>query len=135
MWLDAGVPHWILPVDDVDGVDLARIAPAIRAWRGFGAAGTNVDLVSWRGRELLVRTWERGVEGETLACGSGLLASAQWARLHASSSRTIRLRSRGGDRFQVHADVDSRVLWLEGPAAIVYRGFIPVAMLRPRAGS
>lgn len=144
-WIDAGVPHWILPVDEVDVVDLERIAPAIRGWKPLGPGGTNVDLVGWRGRELCVRTFERGVEGETLACGSGLLAAAFWAAAFSAGSfgtgaadsraREVTLRSRGGDRFRVRRDEDPRHLWLEGPAAIVFRGSGAIAMLPPRKAS
>ncbi len=121
---DAGVPHWIIPVLDVDAIDLARIAPAIRAWPALGREGTNVDLVSLAGRVVRVRTWERGVEGETLACGSGLLASAAWA-VEQGRRLPISLSSRGGDRFRVSADADPAWLWLEGPARVVFRGEWP----------
>jgi len=76
--LTVGVPHLVVigegPVTDVD---LARLGPALRRHPELGPAGANVDFVSFPTSGVLeLRTWERGVEGETLACGSGVVASA-----------------------------------------------------------
>jgi diaminopimelate epimerase len=76
-FVDAGVPHLVLPVDDVAAAPLGAWGPALRRDPRFGPAGTNVDLVQALAHDrLLVRTWERGVEGETLACGSAAVAAA-----------------------------------------------------------
>jgi diaminopimelate epimerase len=77
----AGVDHFVLEVADVDRFPLERLGPFLRTHPVFGSAGTNVDVVSVvaEGR-LRIRTWERGVEGETLACGSGAVAAAAAAR-------------------------------------------------------
>jgi len=131
-WVDSGVPHLLLHVEDVDAVDLSRIAPPARAWPGGG--GTNVDFFDIRGSRARVRTWERGVEGETLACGSGLAAVAFHigvglgaARVPRAASgqrgpKDVRLESRGGDSFVFR--VAGRSCWLEGPARRVFEGRI-----------
>jgi diaminopimelate epimerase len=121
-WYHSGVPHWIVPVPSVDAVDLAALARPLRAWKALGPGGTNVDVVEIRGRVLRVRTWERGVEGETLACGSGLVASGYWASSRRGLGLPLDLRTAGGDRLRLEADPAGRGLWLEGPARVVFRG-------------
>jgi len=79
--IDAGVPHFVVFVKGVADAPLDRWGPAIRRHERFGPAGTNVDLVALApDGSLDLRTWERGVEGETLACGSGAVAAAVAAR-------------------------------------------------------
>lgn len=78
----AGVPHFVVPTPDLARVPIAELGPPLRRHARFGAEGTNVDFVAWRrDGSLGIRTWERGVEGETLACGSGAVASAYAAML------------------------------------------------------
>lgn len=137
-WFQAGVPHWILPVRSsaaLEAVDVARLALPIRHHRRFGPAGTNVTWVAVdrarRGRaplRLRVRSFERGVEAETLACGSGILAAATWAIARGFGGLPIEVIPTGGDRFRVlasEADARRGSLWLEGPARIVFRGVLP----------
>jgi diaminopimelate epimerase len=122
LWIDSGVPHWIIPVPSVAEIDLPAAAPALRSWRGFGPGGTNVDWVEQCRSALIVRTWERGVEGETLACGSGLVAAGFWALSSLGLRAPLSLRSRGGDLFRLASDAGGRGLWLEGPARVVFEG-------------
>ena len=73
----AGVPHFVVFVDDVAAAPLERWGPAVRRHPSFGHEGTNLDLAESRGGDALsIRTWERGVENETLSCGTGAIASA-----------------------------------------------------------
>lgn len=135
-WIDSGVPHFILPVSDLEAADLGAVAPPIRCWHALGSGGTNVDLIEEVGGEWRVRTWERGIEDETPACGSGLAAAGFYAAFLLGRPVPIMLRSAGGDSFVLHADPDGERMWLEGPAALVYTGRLqhgyPVA--RRRAG-
>src|SRR5262249_37295116 len=82
----AGVPHFGVRVPRVEAVRLAEWAPPLRAHARLGPAGANVDFVAKLpdGR-VAMRTWERGVEAETLACGSGAMASALWALLEGAA--------------------------------------------------
>jgi diaminopimelate epimerase len=125
-FLHTGVPHFVTMVDDVGMVDMKRAGPGIRFHPRVGPNGANADFL---GREpdaegcYTIRTWERGVEEETLACGTGCAAAAVVLALNGVPS-PIALRTRGG-LLKVHhvRDGDSvRDLWLEGPVAIVYRG-------------
>jgi len=78
----SGVPHLVLPVACVDAAPLEIWGPALRSHAELGPGGTNVDLISRLAEDrLAVRTWERGVEGETLACGSAAVAAAFCSRL------------------------------------------------------
>jgi diaminopimelate epimerase len=80
-WIVAGVPHFIVAVDDVGQAPLNILGPALRKHTAFGESGVNVDVVRLTSAGVLeIRTWERGVEGETLACGSGAVAAAFWAK-------------------------------------------------------
>jgi len=122
VWLDSGVPHWCFLADDLADLDLEAVAPPLRRWRSLGRGGTNVDAMCLRGGAVEVRTFERGVEGETEACGSGLVAAGFWAAEALGVPYPVSLRSRGGDGFRLRPDAGGRGLWLEGPARVVYRG-------------
>jgi diaminopimelate epimerase len=125
-WYESGVPHWIVPVSRIEAVDLDALARPLRDWPALGAGGTNVDLVEVREGDVLVRTFERGVEGETLACGSGLAAAGWWAAQARGLPYPIRLRTRGGDRLRLEPDGAGRGLWLTGPVRIVFSGRVAV---------
>jgi len=79
--IDAGTPHLMLHVPETTGFPLSSVGPRFRADARFGPAGVNVNVWSREGSQLRLRTWEKGVEGETLACGSGAIAAALAARL------------------------------------------------------
>jgi diaminopimelate epimerase len=94
-WIDAGVPHVVLPVVGLVDYPLGRFAPSLRRHPALGPSGANVNLVeNDSGGRVHVRTWERGVENETLACGTGAIAAALAARLSgAPESVTVVPRS------------------------------------------
>ena len=97
----AGVPHFVVPTDDIEGAPLAQWGPALRLHPLFGPEGTNVDLVmSHHDGSCSLRTWERGVEGETLACGSGAVAAA-YAERQAGGEETIRVIPASGVPLEV----------------------------------
>jgi len=95
-WIVAGSPHFVEFVDDPAAVPLERWGPLIRRHPDFGPDGVNVNLAAGDGKDgLILRTWERGVEDESLACGSGAVASAFAARL-AGAGDSIRVLPRSG---------------------------------------
>jgi diaminopimelate epimerase len=96
----AGTPHVVFFVDDVARAPLERWGPSIRRHERFAPAGTNVDLVERRGATLHVRTWEKGVEGETLCCGSGAVAAAMAHRTLGGPERCD-VVPRSGSRLEV----------------------------------
>jgi diaminopimelate epimerase len=120
----AGVPHFVVPVEDVAGVPLSEWAPPLRSHARFGAAGANVDFVA-RGADgrVRMRTFERGVEGETLACGSGAIATALWA-VSGGSAGPVTVRTAGGDDLEVAfaTATHPKAATLTGPAETVFTG-------------
>lgn len=120
----AGVPHLVIPVPDVAAVPLAAWAPPLRSHAALGPGGANVDFVARLpdGR-VAMRTWERGVEGETLACGSGAMATALWAVLEGAAP-PVTVRTSGGEDLVVElaAGPAGREATLVGPAVTVFTG-------------
>jgi len=100
--LNTGVPHAVLYVLDADKAMINSLGPEIRRHAHFGPRGTNVNFVQVLApNHIRVRTFERGVEGETLACGTGVCAAAMIsARVHKFSS-PVRVQVQGGDTLEV----------------------------------
>ncbi len=120
-----GVPHFVIGVPEVGAVRVGTWGAAVRGHRHFAPAGTNVDFVAAAGPEgLAMRTFERGVEAETLACGSGAMAAALWAEREGMAS-PVRVHTAGGDILVVEFEpvagggFDIR---LTGPAAVAFTG-------------
>mgnify|MGYP000933841217 FL=1 len=115
-----GVPHAVVFVDDIDAVDIATVAPTIRHHPSF-LEGANVNFVEEAGEETLrIRTFERGVEDETLSCGTGATAAAAVARHLGKIGDAVRVETRGGPltiRF-------GETVTMEGPANTVFMGRI-----------
>ena len=120
----AGVPHLVIAVERVDGLPIGEWGGALRRHARFAPEGTNVDFVArGAGPRVAMRTYERGVEGETLACGSGAIASALCAIAEGVSS-TVMVETAGGDQLAVTARAE-RGGWdvrLVGPAEVAYAG-------------
>src|SRR5207249_2593717 len=96
-----GVPHLVVPVERVETVPVAEWGTALRHHERFGPAGTNVDFVARLGPgRAAMRTYERGVEAETLACGSGAMATALWA-VAEGEPPPIAVVTAGGDELWV----------------------------------
>jgi len=120
----AGVPHFVTAVAKVADVPLANWAPELRRHPQLGPEGANVDFVEHIAPDhVAMRTHERGVEGETLACGSGAIASALWSACEGSKS-PVTIRTAGGDDLVVSfRDVPGG--WdvtLAGPALVAFEG-------------
>ena len=129
-FLNTGVPHAVLFVRSVRSIDVAKQGRAIRYHSAFAPSGTNVNFVEiGRGNRIHVRTYERGVEGETLACGTGVVASSILSNLRRGLRSPILVTTRGGDHLRVGFSMvngQARKVTLQGPARIVYRGVLHV---------
>lgn len=128
--LNTGVPHAILFVPDADQAMVCQLGAEIRFHDHFKPKGTNVNFVQVLGlNHIRVRTYERGVEGETLACGTGVTASALVAsRVHSFQS-PVQVQVQGGDTLTVswsEADGNFTGVRLSGPADFVFDGKIEV---------
>lgn len=126
-FLDTGVPHAVVTVRDIERVDVDALGRALRRHRAFGRAGTNADFTEIKGGRVLVRTYERGVEAETLACGTGITAAAVALVLAGAVRPPVKLRSRSGEDFTVRltpSGPGAEGIFLEGPARLVFEGDI-----------
>ncbi len=128
--LNTGVPHAVLFVSDADQAMVREWGAEIRYHEQFAPKGTNVNFVQVLHPNLIrVRTYERGVEGETLACGTGVTASALIAsRIHVFSS-PVKVQVRGGDILEVSFKESSgqfSEVQLTGPADFVFEGRIEI---------
>lgn len=127
--INTGVPHAVVFVEDADKAMVQPLGSELRWHDHFKPRGTNVNFAQVRGpNQLRVRTYERGVEGETLACGTGVTASALVAsRLHGFTS-PIRIQVQSGDELSVSFQSDGQGgfsdVRLGGPASFVFEGRI-----------
>ena len=129
-FINSGVPHVVIPVSRIDDVDVRREGSVVRYHKMFSPDGTNVNFIEKRGsKKIAVRTYERGVEDETLACGTGVVASALIFAGVEKVNGPITVIARGGDELQVgfeKSDGGFRDVTLTGPAEFVFEGTIEV---------
>jgi diaminopimelate epimerase len=128
--INTGVPHAVVFVDDLEKLDIQKLGSELRWHAAFQPKGTNVNFVQrLNTRRLRVRTFERGVEGETLACGTGVAASALMAARIQGQRGPVEIKVQGGDLLKVYFEeleglfVNVR---LQGPADFVFEGEIDV---------
>ena len=122
--LNTGVPHAIVYSDNIKGVNVKEVGRGIRFHNVFAPAGTNVDFVEKVGAQALkIRTYERGVEDETLACGTGVVASALLSFYKKMVKPPVSVETQGGDILKVDFGVSSSdEVYLEGPTSIAFEG-------------
>ncbi len=124
--VDTGVPHAVVFVDDIEQTDVCALGSRIRHHEAFMPAGTNVNFVQKLDGAFKVRTYERGVEDETLACGTGATACALIAALLDQTASPVEIITSGGDRLAIIFDVQDGMsadnVFLKGPAHVVYKG-------------
>src|SRR5437870_6618004 len=127
-FINSGVPHVVVPVSKVDDVDVRRRGEAIRRHEMFSPAGANVNFIEKRGmQKIIVRTYERGVEDETLACGTGVVASALIFAATENVDGPIGVLVRGGGELTVGFKTNGKQftnVTLTGPADFVFEGTI-----------
>lgn len=127
-FVNSGVPHVVIRVEDLDAVDLPRLGAAIRYHDAFKPAGTNANFIQITGPDSLrVRTYERGVEAETLACGTGMVACGLIAGKLGWVRHPVRITCASGDVLAVdYQDTPAGAtrVTLTGPAEHVFRGEI-----------
>ncbi len=129
LWIDSGVPHLVLDYpESLDNLDVSHWGPFFRKHPFFAPQGTNVNFISEQGDYLQIRTYERGVEAETMACGTGVLAAAVACRYWKKREFPIRFKAWGGT-LEVGKMEDSGNLWLEGPVKKVFSGEILIDQL------
>jgi len=125
--LNTGSPHYVTWVDDVKGTDVFHLGRTIRNRKDFQPNGINVNFVQNDTDGIWVRTYERGVEDETLSCGTGVTACAIAATFHQKGSFNITIHTPGGDllvTFKKDSPTSAKDVVLTGPAAFVFKGEI-----------
>lgn len=140
-YADTGSPHVVIKVsdiqkspkvpnvffDDLNQVPVLQIGREIRYHNDFAPAGTNVNFVDVVNNEILIRTYERGVEDETLACGTGSVAAAIICSVTDKLTPPITLKTFGGDKLIVNFEVENQRVKnpsLTGPAKIIFEGSV-----------
>lgn len=126
--LNTGVPHAVIFVDDANATPVVEWGRAIRQHDHFQPAGTNANFVQVLGaQELVVRTYERGVEDETMACGTGAVAAAIIGAITGKVKPPVKVTTSGGEPLVIHFaepanDQPTKEVYLEGAAHIIYQG-------------
>jgi diaminopimelate epimerase len=128
MLVTPSVPHLVVLVDDVDQVDLDRRGPPLRSDPAIGPGGANANFVSPAGDGTFrMRTWERGVEGETLACGTGAVACAIVLEQLGMAKAPVRIWTRSGLPLDIGFFRTANKLThitLAGEGRLVFRGIV-----------
>ncbi len=122
--INTGVPHAVQFVEDVEAWDVIRLGKAIRNHSHFAPAGTNANFVQLeKGSRLIVRTYERGVEDETLACGTGTVASSLVAAFKGWVTSPVSVKTQGGEVLRVYFEIEGKEVkkvFFEGDVQLVY---------------
>lgn len=122
-FVHTGVPHTVIFVKDIKNVDVNKLGRLIRFHKKFEPSGTNVNFVKVLGiNKLRVRTYERGVEAETLACGTGVTASAVISIMKKYVSSPVSVLTQGGETLKVY--YDGKTAFFEGKVSFVFEGKI-----------
>jgi diaminopimelate epimerase len=130
-FIDTGVPHVVVTTDDARRFDLDRLGPKIRYHEAFAPDGANVNIIDLSREGIIrIRTYERGVEAQTMACGTGAVAAAVTAFLKGSVRPPVTLLPPSGVELVVGFRHEGAItdVTLEGDARMIYRG-----MLNPEA--
>lgn len=134
-WLvHMGTPHFVLPVEEMPEGAIEPLCRPVRSHPSMGPQGANVNLVEVRGRDRArIRTYERGVEAETMACGAGSMSAALALHHAGRTGPGLQLATRGGEELGVTVEPDAppsgepaaRDISLTGPARFVFVGRYP----------
>lgn len=124
--INTGVPHVVIQVDNIEDHPVVEQGRFVRYHSMFSPEGTNANFIKVSGPDRInIRTYERGVEDETLACGTGAMASAIIANIRGSMSSPVRVATRGGEELKIYFNKKGDSfdeVWLEGGTSIAYQG-------------
>ncbi|MYF98348.1 diaminopimelate epimerase [Candidatus Poribacteria bacterium] len=123
---NSGVPHVVFFVDDLEATDVFDLGQQTRYHDDFKPAGTNANFIRIHSQELLeIRTYERGVENETLACGTGSIASAIVSASIGKVKSPVPVKTASGVILKIHFDMvndEPKNVYLEGDARVIFAG-------------
>jgi diaminopimelate epimerase len=127
-FINTGVPHVVIDCDDIEEIDVFSTGRSIRFHEVFAPAGANVNFVQRLDRQsIAVRTYERGVEDETLACGTGCVAASIITALKLGWESPVDVRTRSGVILRIYFKGQESTfseVYLEGDARIIYDGML-----------
>lgn len=123
---NSGVPHVVFFVDDLEATDVFDLGQQTRYHNDFKPAGTNANFIRIHSQELIeIRTYERGVENETLACGTGSIASAIVSATLEKVKSPVSVKTASGVVLKIHFDLENdeaKNVYLEGDARVIFAG-------------
>lgn len=124
-FINTGVPHFVAVVENLQDLNVVKLGRAIRFHKEFEPKGTNVNFIEkLSDKAIRIRTYERGVEGETLACGTGATASAIVAYMKGLvKEKPVEVHTKGGEILRIDFSEDLREVFLEGAVCKVFEGF------------
>lgn len=129
-YLNTGSPHYVIFRENIKDIDVFKRGREIRYSAEFDPEGTNVNFVEFQVDKIVVRTYERGVENETLSCGTGVTASAICASLYSKSKKSSYDIITAGGKLNVSFKKQDKNnftdVWLTGPAVFVFKGEIDI---------
>jgi diaminopimelate epimerase len=135
--LNTGVPHAVVFMDDINNAPVFEWGRIVRFHDHFQPAGTNVNFVQVLADGTMVcRTYERGVEEETMACGTGAVAAAIIAGLLGQVNAPVAVTTSGGERLTIHFQISTGSptdVYLEGPADFIYDGQLHQEAVRSKS--
>jgi len=124
-YINTGVPHIVVQIKELREHPVVEQGRDIRYHGMFSPEGTNANFIKVISSDSLeIRTYERGVEDETLACGTGSIASALVASARGMAHSPVKVKTKGGELLQIHFGKDGegfRQVWLEGSTSIIYK--------------
>jgi diaminopimelate epimerase len=126
-FVNTGVPHAVILVPDLHKVDVIGLGRRIRSHEAFQPAGTNVDFISVDNGTVSIRTYERGVEDETLACGTGAVAAAIIAGMRGLASSPTTVIPRSGEPLTIYYEEGGgkvKEVSLKGEVRMIYHGWL-----------
>jgi len=121
-YINTGVPHVVVFVERIDSVNVREVGRKLRFSEVFAPKGANVNFAEVRLDRIVVRTYERGVEDETLACGTGAVASAIVSSAIYGLKSPVEVEVRSGERLKVYFDSELKEVYLEGGTVWVFDG-------------
>ncbi len=125
-YVNSGVPHVVFYVEDLDATDVFDLGQQTRYHNDFKPAGTNANFITIHSEELIeIRTYERGVENETLACGTGSIASAIVSATLGKVDSPVSVKTASGVVLKIHFDLkenEAKNVYLEGDARVIFAG-------------
>jgi len=126
--VNTGVPHVVVTADNLDDVEVVRLGREIRFHDRYAPAGTNVNFICVGNDDTIsIRTYERGVEDETLACGTGSIAAAIVMHYKSKGKSPVKVITRGGGCLYIYFEEDNGKFYsvfLEGDARVIYKGYL-----------